>query len=1210
MASHKKASARHHSPFRLAVTALTVAALTLVSGGLLVTQASAQAAGTPPDVTAADRSYPASDGGEASAERSDDAQVDKTKGDPAVETDTVATVGLRAVAESLPDEPADVVPGDPASAPTDRGPPAAVNGATITVRTAVPGVELGLYTEQADGSRLTHEWATATSETTDAGHEAVFTVPIRTGGSNTITSGGVPAKQQLWVRAAEAPQGYSVPAELGVGPLTEKVQGTNPDRHRLRPYSVQTPELQANGTYVSGTHFMNRSTKSGTTDARYEGSTGTWAVVQDNPEMPASCAGLNVAVVLDFSASVSDTQAKQVKQVASAYVDALAGTPSAMEVFPFGTTALTASGTHSLTTQENVDALKTYIEDFARPEAAQYTNWDAALRAIPASKFQVIVVVTDGMPTVYGTGSTSDGSGVTRFAEMEAAIAAANTHKGAGTHLKAFGVGNGIESDAALANLQAIASPDAVTRTQNYEQVAAELRAQVLKDCTPSVSVTKLVEPWNFGAPGVTRAPAAGWEFKADVLGMEHREGEATQVTPEGGGVMWRLEAATTGDRATVTVTEKQQPGFQLAPQGQRNAQCVVKNASTPVAGESLAVTDTQDGFVIDGIATGDMVTCTVINKELPPLAIDSVTVTGSAHVDYDWAIAKSVSPGTPQETTPGVDVEFGYGLRVTASRQDGPVAVTGTVTVSNPDQSVAIPVDSVKVSVAGKPVTLDSDAAATVPAGETVDLAFTAELTGVSEDVPVTVTAPGRAPLTTWLAPSDIELTESDRLAAVTDTFPEFAAAHPDPVTLDAEEVIAEDGVTFEYTASRGADVPSDGGEETFLNVATVHPDGPDPMSPPAEGWEDDQDPGDLSDEETVTVRTPPLYDLALRMWVAEVWHGTVQLFERQSDPSDSGPNNPIPHATFDHDDFDIEVGDLIVHDVHVFNQGNRTARVDELVSYRATGLELAGDELLAGAVGHDNTGWVPSSDGLGNLSFPDAGIVLAPGESAEVTLTLVVTEDAMSDDGEAAERFTFAEIAAFSGWAPLHGATAARPFTLTGLLGSLLYDGVPGYWSNTVDDVDSVPDRENGGTDVDNATLVYHSWEDNEIYESNTSMAWDTGDDDFDNDEDDHDGAIIRVYTAGTREARQSAGDPSPEALTTPDTSTDNPSTGNSSTDDAPITEAQPALRTSTGGLVSQLGDVRWAALAAAAILATTAGVLLLVRRREPATQMRHRR
>ncbi|MDR0482596.1 MAG: VWA domain-containing protein, partial [Cellulomonadaceae bacterium] len=85
--------------------------------------------------------------------------------------------------------------------------------------------------------------------------------------------------------------------------------------------------------------------------------------------------------------------------------------------------------------------------------------------------------------------------------------------------------------------------------------------------------------------------------------------------------------------------------------------------------------------------------------------------------------------------------------------------------------------------------------------------------------------------------------------------------------ITLDAQNFLSEDGLTFEYTATLAVTDLGVGSTATFRNLAVIAPDAgdqPNPgLTPPGTGegddWWNDQDDEDLSDDETVTVVTPP---------------------------------------------------------------------------------------------------------------------------------------------------------------------------------------------------------------------------------------------------------------------------------------------------------------------------------------------------------------
>ncbi|GAB2469713.1 LPXTG cell wall anchor domain-containing protein [Xylanimonas ulmi] len=339
-------------------------------------------------------------------------------------------------------------------------------------------------------------------------------------------------------------------------------------------------------------------------------------------------------------------------------------------------------------------------------------------------------------------------------------------------------------------------------------------------------------------------------------------------------------------------------------------------------------------------------------------------------------------------------------------------------------------------------------------------------------------------------LGPADLRVTDGSGQAS-------FSRL---PVGLYRVEQLAVGGVAPFYVTIPMTD-PDDGA--SWLYDVDVHPKAPAQADGPDDG--------------------EPVYDLALRTWVSEVWRDGSLIYQWRSSPDEPGPSHIIPYVTYDDDTVDIHVGDLLVRDIELLNQGNRTARVDELVNYSGVGLEYADGQYMNTVPGHDNDGWELAPDGLWHMSMEDAGIVLAPGERFKVYLTLRVTPEALGTHADESEDLpTFVEISRFSGWVPagVEPAAASEPSaaplartmmaSFAQPLASETYDGVAGSWQQ-VPDVDSTPDRSNSA--VEDGKLVYHSWEDNEVNESNTSMTPDDDQNDRDNDEDDHDGSIIRV-------------------------------------------------------------------------------------------------
>jgi len=704
-----------------------------------------------------------------------------------------------------------------------------------------------------------------------------------------------------WVKGVTAPVGWSFNSALGTS-------GLSPVNVVSRGYAFQLPATLTSGrTYTSGTDFMGVSrTSAGSTTSQqsefYKGSGGVFALTKDNPVVPDSCQGTNIAIVIDLSASVGSAVAS-LRAAAKAYIDVLAGTPSTVQVFSFGTTASqVSSGRVNVADAAAVTALKAQI-DRLTSNSGSYTNWDDAFWDVTrvAGTFDMAVVITDGNPTVHGpSGSTSNGSGNTRFIEVEDGIFSANALKAEGTHIQVMAVGDGITNTHSGLNLAAISSPTDFVKSSDYDEVAKELRSKILKNCTPSISVTKLVEAWDSS----TRAPASGWEFTADVSGHTLFGGDlATQETGSTGAIQWLMRADSPQVVGSATVTETMQPGYQLVQQGGKNAVCTVTNETTPYEGRPLTIENAGGlGFTVPSIGAGDMVKCTVVNKApAPPTA--ALDVTPARVVDYDWKVDKSVTPDSAL-VRPGTDADFEYTLTVSATKQDTHLSIEGTVTLTNASTR-PVPVSLATVKVDGQAVPLENPDAM-VPAAVngvpgTAKASFTwATTTAPTGRVPVVVSIEGRQDVSTTVDFSGVVPETTDRYADLADTFPELALEYGAAISgLDAEDYLT--GGTFTYTAARGSDVVA-GGSENYPNTATVTP-----TDPPQNGDDqnpDDQDPDDLTSSETVTVSTGRDLSVtkAMDFFFARAW---VWDIDKDADAHEklAGPDSDadgVPDATF----------------------------------------------------------------------------------------------------------------------------------------------------------------------------------------------------------------------------------------------------------------------------------------------------------------------
>lgn len=475
-------------------------------------------------------------------------------------------------------------------------------------------------------------WARCVS---DANGDCSFNVP-NTGG----TTGNPQANRdaRFWVVQHSVPSGWYASPALRTG--SSSGSGSSTD-YRFRTGT----QLRSGNTYTSTTHFM--STESGAT-----ASSGIWQQSRTNPTFPQGC-GVDVALVLDLSGSVGGSVGA-LKGAADAFTNALVGTQSRMALFTFAYTS-PKSGTSNyptLTSVATTEQANAFKARYAGWSADGGTNWDRGL-AVPAANntgsnhYQVVVVITDGNPTNFGTGPSGSGSD-NRFIEVEQGIFSANQLKAQGSRILVFGVGAGATGANNSLNLKAISGPvpyngsNASTadyyQTSDYAAVGAQLKALAQGSCAGNMTVTKKVVP-NTAPPGsiAGASPAvAGWTFTASNPGAGLAVPNPVQVTKADGTgtVTFPLTFGPGVQQADLTVAETQQSGYTLVPVGGKNAVC-----TNTVTGADVGVTnDTALGFRLT-VPSSQLVNCVVYNR--------APDLTSTVQVNKTWVLNDGT--GEPQ---------------------------------------------------------------------------------------------------------------------------------------------------------------------------------------------------------------------------------------------------------------------------------------------------------------------------------------------------------------------------------------------------------------------------------------------------------------------------------------------------------------------------------------------------------------------------------
>lgn len=433
----------------------------------------------------------------------------------------------------------------------------------------------------------------------------------------------------IWVQETGMPAGWQAIGALGTGDYDSPKTVT--------PYQFRVP-IGGTGSNV---------TRNVTADANLPSSSlsGAWVNSRVNPGFPEAC-GVKIAMVFDTSASINSAEMTAFKTAAGNFVGntALGGTPSRVSMFRFDTTAQTMNGgaSYDLAIPGSAGSNTGYLGaqnqiTTGLPSAGSsggYTNWDSALRLVGSSgPFDMVLMLTDGDPTTYGNGTTTNTD--VQFRMVEQAVMSANAVKAqtgpSGARTKVVGVGVGLSTNSYL-NLRAISGPtqgDDYFLSSDFGNLQETLQDIALKNCASTLTVIKQVQDAN---GGVVSANTAGWEFTASgdvVVGSP-----ATQTTTDSG-TNFALTFNDTNSHV-VSVSETPQNGYTY-----------FGTTCTNTAGDVINV---ENGFTVP-VSLGLITSCTVVNRQVPPAATltlvkEVVNNHGGTSVVNDWTLT-ATGPST-----------------------------------------------------------------------------------------------------------------------------------------------------------------------------------------------------------------------------------------------------------------------------------------------------------------------------------------------------------------------------------------------------------------------------------------------------------------------------------------------------------------------------------------------------------------------------------
>ncbi len=503
----------------------------------------------------------------------------------------------------------------------------ALRGAGGTAATT--GLQFRLYTDASGGSGSnaynqpgtaltgpTEGWATCT---TDADGDCSFVFPA---GSNRLGS-------RYWVvPLATNGSGSFISTQLVTGDNTD----SGSSRFAMTPYAFRTASISASQTayHVPGTGTSNMPANSRVSDgsAFTAATSNRWthypdemvASLNNNRFTPTCNVPPKVALVLDMSSSMTtngNAGLNGVKDASTAFVNALADKGVTVGIYRFGSNAMGALSPTPATitsgTGGNLQTIRNAISGMTVPSNS-YTNWDRGLEQVAGEGYNVVIVLTDGNPTMYGSPGVSNGTW-TDMRRIEESVLSANLLKSQGSQLMAFGVGAYIDG-AMPQNLEAvtgkvrwssgsIASTDYAI-TDSWTTVATSLAnfASSLT-CEATVQVKKQVR-----AIDNSLSNGQGWKFTPTKTGSGTMTPSGSQTTGSSGllPTPWTIKFGSTAQTANLSIAEEMTES--------QSGEYQFESVSCTNNGVSMTGVASSATFALNGLKTGDNVVCTVINKQ------------------------------------------------------------------------------------------------------------------------------------------------------------------------------------------------------------------------------------------------------------------------------------------------------------------------------------------------------------------------------------------------------------------------------------------------------------------------------------------------------------------------------------------------------------------------------------------------------------------
>lgn len=399
------------------------------------------------------------------------------------------------------------------------------------------------------------------------------------------------------------------------------------------------------------------------------------AVVQPvaNPSLPQSC-GLDIAIVIDNSTSISSSEMGQMKTAMTTFTNALAGTPTQFSVTRF---ASSASVIQPFTS--NIANVNTAINGV--PVGGGYTNWQDGLTKAASTlpnrtNPNLVLFASDGDPTASSAGPDDTSQPNVHLAP---AVTVADSIKTGGSRILALGIGS-----PTVSRLQAISGPNVNTGnvltsdviTTDFSNLAAELATFARQTCGGTITTQKIIDQDGNLNTVNDQTPGQGWSF--DINGSPSNP--AATVTGANGQTV-----AVKVDAGTYSVNEVAQNGYQLV-----SASCTGASVNGSLQGSSVV------GITV---ANENIVSCTFVNTPSKgSIKVNKkVDTDGNGTYDGDNAVANGLGftwsiDGSGSNSMGSTVSEVSTGSHMIGENNVSGYHFTGWYTTSNTDYSCSNP--------------------------------------------------------------------------------------------------------------------------------------------------------------------------------------------------------------------------------------------------------------------------------------------------------------------------------------------------------------------------------------------------------------------------------------------------------------------------------------------------------------------------------------